>query len=180
MKLHMVSDTYYVIEPIAGIEHVIYKIHEVFKDDNDVGCLAITYSLSSDIISKLADLTDNIRVFCGRATKPSMVHGAYVTPAHTHFKGIMIWSRCKTAYYIGSSNLTNETGGNYGIFVIKNDSFEFFDVNYPSVFDYSGFGDPFLVIFNEIVFRETHGICEFTGRPFERLKLVECRFKGVE
>jgi len=180
LKLHTVSETYYVIQPIAGIDHVVDRLYELFSDDNDVSCLGVSYTVSPDILSKLSGLTDNARVFCGRITKPEMIRGVYVTPAHTHFKGIMMWSECKIAYYIGSSNLTNESGGNYGIFVVKNDTFDFFDVNYPSVFEYSGFGDPFFIIFNEIVFRETQGLCEYTGKRFDRLLLFNKRFKGVD
>jgi len=180
MKLAHVSEVFYEIKPISGIEHVLNALHDLFESDNEVSCLAVTYSISPDVVGRLQLIAPNIRVFCGRTTKPEMIRGAYVTPAHTHFKGIMMWSESKTVYYIGSSNLTNETGGNYGILVVKNDSFEFFDVNFPNVNDYEGFGDPFFIIFNEIVFRETQGICEYTGRQFQRLKLVNCRFMGVD
>jgi len=108
-----------------------------------------------------------------------MIRGAYVTPAHMHFKGIMMWSVTKTAYYIGSSNLVHETGGNYGIITTKDIGFNFFDINTSDVNNYRNFYDPFLVIFTEIVFKETRGVCEYTGKQFERLRLVRGKFKGV-
>jgi len=166
------------IRPISGIDHVIYALEREFEFDHDVKCVAVTYSYSPDIIAKLHSIAPNIRVFAGRCAKPEMVRGAYVTPASVHFKGIMMWSERKVAYYIGSSNLTNEAGGNYGIIVVKDDVFEFFDSRINSVNSYE-FGDPFLVIFNEIVFRETRGICEFTGKRFDKLRLVDGRFEGV-
>jgi len=178
MRVARITDIYD-IYPIGGIEHVISTLQEIFNFTSDVNCIAVTYSFHPDVIAKLAQIAPNIRVFAGRATKPDRVRGAYVTPANTHFKGIMMWASNKVAYYIGSSNLTYETGGNYGIIVETTDYINFFDVNYNSVNEYR-YGDPFFIIFNDIVFRETRGICEYTGRQFERLTLDNGMFRGVE
>jgi len=169
----------YDIRPIAGIDHVIAAFKDFFEYESDVSCLAVTYSYSADIIGKLQKIATNMRVFCGRATKVEMIRGAVVSPASTHFKGIMMWSEKFVAYYVGSSNLTNESGGNYGVFVTKRDIFNFFDLWLDSVSEYS-YGDPFLAIFNEIVFKETRGICEYSGKPARRLMLDRGKFRGVE
>ncbi|RLI73083.1 hypothetical protein DRO97_08130 [Archaeoglobales archaeon] len=177
MRLAQIGEVFRIF-PVAGIEHVISTLRETFEFERDVNCLAVTYNYSPDIIGKLQRIAPNIRVFCGKATKIEMVRGALVSPAHTHFKGIMMWTFTKLVYYIGSSNLTNETGGNYGIIVIKDSGFDYFDVNYSGVNDYV-IGDPFFIIFNEIVFKETRGVCEYTGKQFERLRLVKGKFEGV-
>lgn len=168
----------YDIRPIGGIQHVIDTFNEKFEHEYNVSCLAVTYSYSSDIIGRLQKIAPNMRVFCGKATKVEMIRGAVVSPASTHFKGIMMWSDSLVGYYIGSSNLTNETGGNYGIIVFKRDIFDCFDVTRGA--DNYVYGDPFLAIFNEIVARETRGICEYTGKQFQKLRLVRGKFEGVE
>jgi len=169
----------YDVRPIAGIDHVIAAFKDFFEYEIDVSCLEVTYSYSADIIGKRQKIAPNIRVFCGRATKVDMIRGAVVSPASTHFKGIMMWSERLVAYYIGSSNLTNESGGNYGIFVTKQDIFRHFDLWLNTVNEYS-YGDPFLTIFNEIVFKETRGICEYTGKPARLLMLENGKFRGIE
>jgi len=177
MRLAQVGEIYD-IRPVGGIEHVITALKRHFEYEHNVSCVAVTYSYSPDVIGKLQKIAPNIRVFCGKATKVELVRGAVVSPASTHFKGIMMWSDRLIAYYVGSSNLTNETGGNYGLLVFKQDIFEFFDVSLNSVNDYI-YGDPFLMIFNEIVIRETRGVCEYTGKQSQRLKLVRGKFEGV-
>lgn len=168
----------YDVKPVAGIDHVIDAFESRFEYENNVSCLAVTYSYSPDIIGRLQKIAPNIRVFCGRATKVETVRGAIVCPASTHFKGIMMWSDILIGYYIGSSNLVNETGGNYGIVVFKKDIFDCFDI-VRNVTNYV-YGDPFLAIFNDIVARETRGFCEYTGKQFRKLRLVKGKFEGVE
>jgi hypothetical protein len=164
------------IKPVMGIEFVLEELARIFEHSS-ANSVAVTYSISADVVGKLQKIAPNLRIFCGRATKAEKIRGAYVTPAQTHFKGIMMWDDVRTVYYIGSSNLTNETAGNYGILVVKDGGFDFFSVNLPKVIDYA-FGDPFLPIFNEIVFQETRGICEYTGKQYRALELVDGKFKG--
>ncbi len=178
MELARIGEIYD-IRPVSGIDHVLEELESFFSFTDDANCVAVTYSFSPDVVGRLSRIAHNCRVFAGKAIRRDKVRGAVVSPAQVHFKGIMMWASSRIAYYVGSSNLVNETGGNYGILVFKRDWFSFFDIAFDSVRDYK-FGDPFFHIFNEIVFRETRGICEYTGKQFNRLILDNGLFRGIE
>jgi len=165
------------IYPVGSIDHVLSRLSDIF-DDRDTSCLAVTYSINADVVHILHNIAPNLRIFCGKATKPEHIRGAYVTPAQTHFKGIMMWSNAQTAYYIGSSNLTHEAAGNYGIIVVKPIGFDEFDVKFANI-SKNMYYDPFERIFTDIVFRETKGVCEYTGKRFNKFILDKGRFRGV-
>jgi len=168
---------YYEIEPIGSIEHVIDKFKRSFEGRTPSG-VAVTYSISAELVGKLQKIASNLRVFCGKATKVEKVRGAVVTPAQTHFKGIMLWDATETIYYVGSSNLTPEAAGNYGIIVRSDSGIESFVSDFEGVLNYQ-YADPFFTIFNEIIFRETKGLCERCGKQSDRLWLIDGLFKCI-
>lgn len=161
MKLAVVGATFDMF-PIHGIEELLSYIEEVFEVRDGTKAVFCTYSFSPELAIRISRIIEGVRVFAGRA-KSGLYSGIYVTQAQTHFKGMIAWNPSLTMYYIGSSNLTLETGGNYGVILIKNEPFIAFDMDH-FVSSYKSFQNPIDVIFSEIIRRETGGKCEVCGR----------------
>lgn len=163
-----VIGTEYDIIPVSGIEQLFSLLEELY-DGSVAYAVFGTYTFTPEISSRLTKIFEVVRVFAGRM--PSGKYGGvHVTQAQIHFKGMISWDTKRTVSYIGSSNLTFESGGNYGIVFIKNDSFYGFNTE-ATLNGYREFHDPIEVIFNDIVSRETGGRCEKCKEPSKFLVL---------
>lgn len=167
MKTAVIGTTYQ-IEPVSGIDEVIFNLSNVFSFKK-AKAIACTYSYTPDVIGKLKDIFAVLRVFAGKG-HDGMLRGAYMTHAQLHFKCIFGWDNRITVAYIGSSNLSNETGGNYGLLIMKDGTTDGFDTSINTK-KYEEWHDPVEVIMSEIITRETGGRCEECGSPANILYL---------
>ena len=154
--------TVYQIEPVSGIDEVIYNLKSVF-DIKKAKCIVCTYSYNPDIIGLLSNIFPTIRVFAGKGFD-GMIRGAYMTKAQIHFKCIIAWTNEITVSYIGSSNLAAESGGNYGLLFMKKVGIDGFNTSLNTK-NYREWHDPIEVIISEIVARETGSRCEMCEKP---------------
>jgi len=167
MKVAVVGTVYH-IEPVSGIDEVIFNFKNIFDIKKAKG-IVCTYSYNPEIIGQLKDIFSVLRVFAGKGFD-GMIRGAYMTQAQIHFKCIIGWDNDITVSYIGSSNLSMETGGNYGLLIMKERGIDGFDTSINTK-NYQEWHDPVEVIISEIIARETGSRCENCNRPADMLWL---------
>lgn len=175
-----VTGTKYNIMPVADIREAIDYMDNFFNLKKPHG-LAFTYSINKNIVKKLANVCTALRIFAGIGNIEEM-HGVTITVTKNHYKGIVVWDDEKTINYIGSSNLVPDIGINYGLLITCDRPIEGFDTSYNTK-NYKSFHDPILVIYNEIVTKETNSRCEICGslanvlylNKYAKLVCEECR-----
>jgi len=159
-----VFGTVFKIKPIEGVNHLLAELERIWSRQSKPKILAITYTYTPDILRKLAEIGEDVRMISGKLPPDykQMISGVLLTGGLLHFKGIIAWNDCYTTYYIGSGNLAASSGGDWGLLIEKPEGFSGFRTS-ASVKNYRDWEDPFEVIFSEIVKRETGGDCEVCG-----------------
>ena len=167
-----VFGTVFRIKPIAGITQLLSELERIWSVRNKPKMLAVTYTYTQDVLTKLNKISEDIRVISGKLPPNyrQKMRGVMLTGGLLHFKGIVAWNEAYTTYYIGSGNLTASTGGDWGLLIEKPEPFSGFRMN-ASVKDYKDWEDPFEVIFSEIVKKETDRCCEVCNKRSEILTL---------